>query len=125
MKKIPLIVWIILICLVLVHYFYTPEKPEIVTGAMRIDLGEHQPDLVNLWDALVREQGFANESAILIQLNQFIDKAGVVQCTQMYYTGDVDGERHVYEVYAYPSGNILYKDQKLELPQQGVHPHIR
>ena len=35
MKKIPLIVWVILICLVFVHYFYTPEKPEIATGAMR------------------------------------------------------------------------------------------
>jgi len=122
MKKIPLIVWVILICLVFVHYFYTPEKPEIVTGEMRIDLGERQPDLVNLWDALVHEQGFANESAILIQLNQFVDKDGAVQCTQMYYTGDVDGERHVYEVYAYPSGNVLYKDQVLEFPLQGAHP---
>ena len=122
MKKIPLIVWIILICLVLVHYFYTPEKPEIVTGAMRIDLGEHQPDLVNLWDALVREQGFANESAILIQLNQFIDKDGAVQCTRVYYTGDVDEGQHFYEVYAYPGGNALYKDQVLEFPLQGAHP---
>ena len=122
MKKIPLIVWVILICLVFVHYLYTPEKPEIVTGEMRIDPGEYQPDLVNLWDALVREQGFANESARLIQLNQFVDKDGAVQCTQMYYTGDVDGERHVYEVYAYPSGNVLYKDQVLEFPLQGAHP---
>jgi hypothetical protein len=79
MKKIPLIVWVILICLIFVHYFYTPEKPEIVTGEMRIDLdpGERQPDLVNLWDALVHEQGFANESAILIQLNQFVVSTAV------------------------------------------------
>ena len=122
MKKIPLIVWVILICLVFVHYFYTPEKPEIATGEMKIDPGKHQPDLVNLWDTLVHEQGFANKSAILIQLNQFIDKDGVVQCTQTYYTGDVDGERHVYEVYTYPSGNVLYKDQVLEFPLQGAHP---
>jgi hypothetical protein len=122
LKKIPVIVWVILICLVFVHYLYTPEKPEIVTGEMRIDPGEYQPDLVNLWDALVRDQGFANESARLIQLNQFVDKDGAVQCTQMYYTGDVDGERHVYEVYAYPSGNVLYKDQVLEFPLQGAHP---
>jgi hypothetical protein len=124
MKKIPLIVWVILICLILVHYFYTPEMPEIVTGGMRIDLApwERQPDLVHLWDALVCEQGFANESAILVQLNQFVDKDGVVQCTQAYYTGDVDGEQHFYEVYAYPSGNVLYKDQVLESHPQGVHP---
>lgn len=124
MKKIPLIVWVILICLVFVHYFHTPEKPEIVTGEMRIDLdiGERQPDLVSLWGALVREQGFANESAALIQLNQFIDKDGTVQCTQVYYTGDVDGGQHYYVAYAYPSGNVLYKDQVLEFPLQGVHP---
>ena len=124
MKKIPLIVWVILICLVLVHYFYTPEKPEIVTGAMVIDLdpGECQPDLVHLWDALVREQGFANESAILIQLNQFVDKDGVVQCTLARYSGGVDGEQHFYETYAYPSGNVLYKDQILEFPLEGAHP---
>lgn len=122
MKKIPLIVWVILICLVFVHYFYTPEMPEMATGEMRIDPGERQPDLVNLWDALAREQGFASESAILIQLNQFVDKDGAVQCTQVYYTGDVDGEQHFYEVYAYPSGNVLYKDQILEFPLQGAHP---
>lgn len=124
MKKIPLIVWGILICLVLVHYFYTPEKPEIVTGETRNDLdpGERQPDLVHLWDALVHEQGFANESAILIQLNQFVDKDGVVQCTQVHYSGYGDGKQHIYEVYAYPSGNVLYKDQVLEFPLQGVHP---
>ena len=122
MKKIPLIVWVILICLVFVHYFYTPEKPEIVTGEMRIDPREYQPDLVNLWDALVREQGFANESARLIQLNQFVDKDGAVQCTLARYSGDVNGVQRFYEVYAYPSGNVLYKDQKFELPLQGVHP---
>ena len=124
MKKIPLIVWIILICLVLVHYFYTPDMPEIATGAMVIDLdpGERQPDLMHLWDALVHEQGFANESAVLIQLNQFIDKDGTVQCTQVYYTGDVNGERHFYTVYAYPSGNVLYKDQIFEFTLQGAHP---
>jgi hypothetical protein len=122
MKKIPLIVWIILICLVFVHYFYTPEMPEIATGEMRIDPGERQPDLVDLWDALVREQGFANESAVLIQLNQFIDKDGAVQCTQIHYSGYVDGEQHIYEVYTYPDGNVLYKDQKLKFPLQGVHP---
>jgi len=121
-KKIPLIVWVILISLVFVHYFYTPEAPEIATGEIKIDPGERQPDLVRLWDALVHEQGFANESAVLIQLNQFIDKGGVVQCTQVYYTGDVDGEQHFYEVYAYPSGNVLYKDQVLEFPLQGAHP---
>ena len=124
MKKIPLIVWIILICLVLVHYFYTPDMPKIATGAMVIDLDpeERQPDLVHLWDVLVREQGFANESAVLIQLNQFVDKDGTVQCTQVYYTGDVNGERHFYTVYAYPSGNVLYKDQIFEFPLQGAHP---
>ena len=122
MKKIPLIVWIILICLVLVHYFYTPEMPVITTREMRIDPGERQPDLVHLWDALVSEHGFANESAILIQLNQFVDKDGVVQCTQTYYTGDVDGEQHFYKVYVYPGGNVLYKDQVLEFPLQGAHP---
>ena len=124
MKKIPLIVWIILISLVFVHYFYTPEMPEIATGETRIDLdpGERQPDLVDLWDALVREQGFVNESAILIQLSQFVDKDGAVQCTQTYYTGDVDGEQHFYVAYAYPSGNVLYKDQVLESPLQGAHP---
>ena len=124
MKKIPLIVWVILICLVLVHYFYTPDMPEIVTGGMRIDLApwERQPDLVHLWDALVCEQGFANESAILVQLNQFVDKDGVVQCTQAYYTGDVNGERHFYKVYVYPGGNVLYKDQILEFPLEGAHP---
>ena len=124
MKKIPLIVWIILICLVFVHYFYTPEMPEIATGAMVIDLDpeEHQPDLVHLWDALVREQGFANESAVLIQLNQFIDKDGEVQCTQVDYTVDVNGGQHAYEVYVYPGGNVFYKDQKYEVPLQGVHP---
>lgn len=124
MKKIPLIVWVILICLVFVHYFYTPEMPEIVTGGMGIDLdpGKRQPDLVILWDALVREQGFANESAILIQLNQFIDKDGEVQYTQVDFTGDVNGEQHAYEVYVYPGGNVFYKDQKYELPLQGMHP---
>ena len=122
MKKIPLTIWIILISLVFVHYFYTPEMPEIATGEMKIDPGERQPDLVDLWDTLVREQGFANESAILIQLNQIVHKDGAVQCTQVYYTGDVDGEQHIYEVYAYPSGNVLYKDQVLEFPPRGAHP---
>ena len=124
MKKIPLIVWVILICLVFSHYFYTPEKPEIATGAMVIDLDpeERQPDLVHLWDVLVREQGFANESAVLIQLNQFVDKDGVVQCTQARYSGGVDGEQHFYETYAYPSGNVFYKDQILEFPLEGAHP---
>ncbi|KAF5039247.1 hypothetical protein DSECCO2_545970 [anaerobic digester metagenome] len=124
MKKIPLVVWGILICLVFVHYFYTPEQPENATGEMKIDLdpGERQPDLVNLWDALVRGQAFSNESAVLIQLNQFIDKDGEVQYTQVGYTGDVNGEQHAYEVYVYPDGNVHYKDQKYELPLQGVHP---
>lgn len=124
MKKIPLIIWIILISLVFVHYLYTPEMPEIATGETKINLDPEkcQPDLGDLWDALVREQGFVNESAVLVQLNQFIDKDGTVQCTQARYSGDVNGVQHFYEVYAYPSGNILYKDQILELPLQGAHP---
>lgn len=124
MKKIPLIVWIILICLVLVHYFYTPEKPEIVTGEMLIDLThqEAQPNLENLWDTLVREQAFSNESAVLLQMNQYIVKNGVIESTHLYFTGEKDREQYLYEVYAYPEGNISFKSQKFEGPLEGAHP---
>ena len=124
MKKITIAVWALLICLVLVHYFYTPETPEVVTG--KISTASYppgsRPDLTNLWDTLVHEQVFSNESAVLLQLNQFVDKDGTVRCTQLYYAGSVDGEQHVYEAYAYPSGDVLYKDQKLDLPLEGAHP---
>lgn len=123
MKKIPLIIiWVILISLVFVHYFYTPEMPEIATGEIKIDPGERQPDLVRLWDALVHEQGFANESAVLLQMNQYIVKNGVIESTHLYFTGKRDGEQYLYEVYAYPEGNISFKSQKFEGPLEGAHP---
>ncbi len=124
MKKIPLIVWMILICLVLIHYLYTPEKPEVITGEMKIDLDprESRPDLESLWDALVREQAFSNESAVLLQTNQYIVKNGAAESTHLYFTGKKDGEQYLYEVYAYPEGNISFKSQKFEGLLEGGHP---
>lgn len=59
---------------------------------------------------------------MLIQLNQYIDKDGTVQCTELHWIGYVDGEEHAYEVYVHQSGNVYYNDQVFDFPMQGVHP---
>jgi hypothetical protein len=124
MKKSQIVIWSILIALVFVHYFYMPERPEVTRGEMHIsfDSRECRPDLVDLWNTLVQEQAFSNESAVLIQLNQYIDKDGTVQCTELHWIGYVDGEEHAYEVYVHQSGNVYYNDQVFDFPMQGVHP---
>jgi hypothetical protein len=124
MKKSQIVIWSILITLVFVHYFYMPEQPEVTKGEMHIsfDSRECRPDLVDLWNTLVQEQAFSNESAVLIQLNQYIDKDGTVQCTELHWIGYVDGEEHAYEVYVHQSGNVYYNDQIFDFPMQGVHP---
>ena len=124
MKKSQIVIWSILIALVLVHYFYMPEQPEVTRGEMHIsfDSRECRPDLVDLWNTLVQEQAFSNESAVLIQLNQYIDKDGTVQCTELHWIGYVDGEEHAYDVYIHQSGNVYYNDQIFDFPMQGIHP---
>jgi hypothetical protein len=124
MKKSHFIIGGILIALVFIHYFHTPEKPEITEENINFPFysAEYRPDLVKLWNAIVRDRSFANESAVLLQLNQFVDKDGMIRCTQIYFTATVNGEQHVYEVYAYPGENVIIKDQKLDLPLQGAHP---
>lgn len=124
MKKSQIIIWSILIALVFVHYFYMPEQPEVTRGEIHIsfDSRECRPDLIDLWNTLVQEQAFSNESAVLIQLNQYIDKDGTVQYTELHWIGYVDGEEHAYEVYVHQSGNAYYNDQIFDFPVQGVHP---
>lgn len=124
MKKSQIVIWSILITLVFVHYFYMPEQPEVTRGEMHIsfDARECRPDLVDLWNTLAQEQAFSNESAVLIQLNQYIDKDGTVQCTELHWIDYVDGEEHAYEVYVHQSGNVYYNDQIFDFPMQGVHP---
>ena len=121
MKKRQIVIWSILITLVFVHYFYMPEQPEVTRGAMHIsfDSRECRPDLVDLWTTLAQEQAFSNESAVLIQLNLYIDKDGTEQCTELHWNGYEDGEEHAYEVYVHQSGNVYYNDQIFDFPMQG------
>ncbi len=124
MKKSHIIIWSILFALVFVHYFYTPEQPEITKGTMHItfDSRNCRPGLVDLWNTYVQELAFSNESAVLLQLNQYIEKDGTVQCTELFWIGYVDGEEHAYEVRAHQSGNVYYNDQIFDFPMEGIHP---
>jgi hypothetical protein len=122
MKKSRIIIWSILFALVFVHYLYMPEQPEITKGTMHIDSRECRAGLVNLWNTYIQELAFSNDSVVLIQLTQYIDKDGTVQCTELFWIGYVDGEEHAYQIYAHQSGNVYYKDQIFDFPMQGIHP---
>jgi hypothetical protein len=122
MNKSRIVILSILLALVFVHYLYIPEQPEITKGTMHIDSRECRSGLVDLWNTCIQELAFSNESAVLIQLTQYIDKDRTVQCTELFLIGYVDGEGHAYQIYAPQSGNIYYNDQIFDFPMQGAHP---
>lgn len=124
MKKISIVVLGVLACLLFVHYFYLPETPEITRGEISVAPGScgGQFCLVDLWNALVRETGVSNESAVLVQLNQRIAENGTVRYTHLYFTGEKDGTPCFYEVAATQDGNVSFKRQPFDHPLQGPHP---
>lgn len=124
MKKISIVVLGVLVCLLFVHYFYLPEAPEIARGEINVAPGssEGRFGLVDLWNALVRETGVSNESAVLVQLNQRIDENGTVRYAHLYFTGERDGKPCFYEVAATQGGNVSFKRQPFDHPLQGPHP---
>lgn len=126
MKKIQLLFWLILTCLLLVHYFYVPEMPDIATGEMSIDTNtsKHQSDLVFFWDTLVHELGFDNRSVVLLQLNQYFLEDRKAKNTHLLFIGEIDGERYLNEVYANYNGTISFKSQRFDYPLEGLHPLV-
>lgn len=126
MKKTQLLFWLILICLLLVHYFYVPEMPDIATGEISIDTNtsKHKSDLLAFWDTLVHEMGFDNRSVVLLQLNQYFFEERKAKNTHLLFIGEMDGEQYLYEVYANYDGTISFKSQRFEHPLEGLHPLV-
>jgi len=124
MKKISIVVLGVLACLLFAHYFYLPEAPEITRGEISTTPGSSggQFGLVDLWNALVRETGVSNESAVLVQLNQRIAENGTVQYARLYFTGEEDGKPCFYEVAATQGGNVSFKRQPFDHLLRGSHP---
>lgn len=126
MKKIQLLFWLILTCLLLVHYFYVPEMPEIATGEISIDpnTSKHKSDLWVFWNTLVHEMGFDNRSVVLLQLSQYILEDRTAKNTHLLFIGEMNGERYLYEVYANYNGTISFKSQRFDYPLEGLHPLV-
>ncbi|MDD2472920.1 MULTISPECIES: hypothetical protein [unclassified Methanoculleus] len=124
MRKILIVIVGMAFIYVCIHFFVLPESPDVarIENITRLRSPAYNPAVLHLWEIAVEETGVENESAVLLQLETDIAGDGAIRVIWLFFYGEENGERHVYEAYVGPDGTVAVKSQKIDHPMQGVHP---